>query len=81
MCNELRAMTSLASVGGRHTERGPHTQKEALTQLRKELGVTRMELQDAKGKLSRASRETGRVLEMLRLTTSSPAPIDLPSEA
>jgi len=43
--------------------------------LRKELGVTRMELQDAKGKLSRASRESGRVLEMPRLTTSSPAPI------
>ena len=34
-----------------------------------------MELQDAKGKLSRASRESGRVLEMPRLTTSSPAPI------
>jgi len=34
-----------------------------------------MELQDAKGKLSQASRESGRVLEMPRLTTSSPAPI------
>jgi len=43
--------------------------------LRKELGVKRMELQDAKGKLSRASRESGRVFKMPRLTTSSPAPI------
>jgi len=25
MCNKLRTMTSLASLGGRHPERGPHT--------------------------------------------------------
>ena len=38
----------------------------------------KQELQDEKGKLSRASREASRMLEMPQQTTSSPAPI-LPS--
>ena len=69
--NELRVMDQSRIKLGREVD----TLREALTRTKKELGMTKMELQDAKGKLSRASRESGRVLDMPRQTTSSPAPI------
>ena len=69
--NELRVMDQSRLKLSREVD----TLKETLSYVKRELGGTKMELQDAKGKLSRASREANRVLEMPQQTTSSPAPI------
>ena len=69
--NELRLMDQSRLKLSREVD----TLKETLSYVKRELGGTKMELQDAKGKLSRASREANRVLEMPQQTTSSPAPV------